>query len=291
MKSESWTINDSRGFIDLGDTCNARCYFCTNDHTTPTKSMSAIKKEIDDFISIGISQINYGVWEFTIHPDIFEILEYGKDRGIQQFIHTNWFKLANIEFVEKLKGLGIKNINISLHGASSSVADKISWIPWGYKKTIQGIKNCVQSQISVTVSFVITTDNLGETLWMYLLARKIWVSNLKYSFLNGGQKYQNDDIIPSLSQVYSELQRIINLHSRLKNSFLEIKLLNMPYCLAGSMGHNYIEKSMWSESFFTDNCKVCKDKETCTWFPEYHKTDKDARLFISEIQNLLWFKR
>jgi hypothetical protein len=65
----------------------------------------------------------------------------------------------------------------------------------------------------------------------------------------------------------------------------------MPYCLAGSIGHEYIEKSMWSENFFTNNCKVCKDKEICTWFPKYYETDKDATFFISEIQNLLWFKK
>jgi hypothetical protein len=62
--------------------------------------------------------------------------------------------------------------------------------------------------------------------------------------LNGGQKYQDDNVIPPLFQVYNELQRVINLHSRLKNGFLGIKLLNMPYCLAGSIGHEYIEKSM-----------------------------------------------
>lgn len=275
-------MSENRWFIDIGDICNARCYFCSNNSSIfPAKPVEAIKKEIDTYLEKWVNEINFWTGEFTIHPGFFEILEYGKTLGIKAYIHTNGLRLSEESFVEKLRNTyGITTINVSLHGINAQIADMISWVSWGFRKTIRWLQNCAKHWIQVALSFVITRDNVNQVLWIYLLSRKLKIRTLKYWLLNGWQEYQ-ENLIPSPLSIAQELSKVVTLHKKLGDNSLNIKFLNIPQCFLGWEMETFMtESAIWNENHQLALCTNCKRNKDCPGVPSYYSEQNLEGLLV-----------
>ncbi|MDD5770584.1 MAG: radical SAM protein [Candidatus Gracilibacteria bacterium] len=278
---ENSNILENSGFIYIGDNCNAKCYFCFSKGNI-FKTKQEIFLLIDYYIGLGLSNIRYGMGEFTIHPDFFEILEYGKKKGINQFINTNGITLSDNKFVERLVLGGIKNINVSLHGIHSLVSDKILGIKGAFKHTIKGIENLKRNGISISIAFVMTSDNINQILGIYIFCLKNKISLLKISILMGGKEYKGN-IIPKLFLVQAELIKLIKLNSKVN---LNIKLLNIPYCIISNNLQNYIfENGGNSVSHKLKDCEKCKFNNDCCGFPIYYKKNDFSKIIKTYVKN------
>ncbi len=159
--------------------CNAKCLFCnTQKWTTELKdyfefySYERITKDILLKVKSWATCIIYEWWDFTIHPDIFRILKFGKKIWVRQTIQTNWIKLADLDFVKKLKGYWVSEMNFSIHAFDENISEKIMWThKWTLRKTIKGVLNCNKVWMNISNNLVLTKYNINQLDGVVLLVK------------------------------------------------------------------------------------------------------------------------
>ena len=98
--------------------------------------------------------------EPLLRRDLFDILDYTQKEEIVTKILTNG-TLINPEKAEKLYTKGIKNLQISIDGIKKR-HNQIRKKDYAYDKAIEGIKNCSERGINVTVSMTAMKSNKDD---------------------------------------------------------------------------------------------------------------------------------
>jgi len=119
--------------IDLTNKCNNNCIGCwcnspllgdkAMDPETKKKELpfELIKKLIDELDEMCVREVYLtGGGEPFMHPKIMDIIEYIKSKGIGCDMSTN-FTLINKERAEKLVGLGVDHMNISMWAGTAEI--------------------------------------------------------------------------------------------------------------------------------------------------------------------------
>lgn len=93
--------------LKVTEICNANCSCCqqrleryAEDHVYVMPFELACKC-IDDAKRIGWKQLILSGGEPTLHPDLFEIIKYGKEQGMVVSLYTNGGMLTN-EYIDGL---------------------------------------------------------------------------------------------------------------------------------------------------------------------------------------------
>ncbi|MEM5871936.1 MAG: radical SAM protein [Candidatus Aenigmatarchaeota archaeon] len=145
---------------NLTHACNLRCKHCYQDAGGFLKdelTTEEAKKVIDDFYDAGVVAIAFSGGEPLLRKDFFEIAEYAKKKGFYLALATNGTLLTR-NVVKKLKKVGIEYVEISLDGFEKE-HDGFRGIKGAWKKTCEGIKNCVAEGIDTCVATTITKHN------------------------------------------------------------------------------------------------------------------------------------
>ncbi len=112
--------------IDLTNDCNNDCIGCwcnspllkdkkiSDNIKQQTLPLEVVKKTIDQLHAMGTREIYFaGGGEPFMHPDIMEILEHVKSKGLRCYINTN-FTLVNEDIVKRLVDLKVDNLVVSV---------------------------------------------------------------------------------------------------------------------------------------------------------------------------------
>jgi len=149
-----------RGVIYIGLACDLNCIFCYYKHS-PKKTFrpySEIKQECCRFRRFyGNTHVDISGGEPTIHPDIYQIVEYCRSIELLPTIITHGQRLSK-EFVKTLKQAGIEDFLISYHGPEEE-HDYLIRKPGGYKRMQQGIENLINAEIPFRINTVVTKIN------------------------------------------------------------------------------------------------------------------------------------
>lgn len=276
--------------------CNAKCSFCNaqvwiiweKDYFT-FYSLERIKKDIELKVSKWATCIIYEWWDFSLHPNIFDILEFWNSLWIKQTFQTNWIKLHDIEFVKKLKEYNVNEMNFSIHAYQTALSDKLMWVEWAFLKTIKWVLNCNKVWIKISNNFVLIKENLDQLEWMiiFMLKLKIKLFNITmYIPVDwlGKNFHSRFFVEPGLAwREISKMQRLYKKISELSwwKSKIHFKFHNVWRCILDKEFHN-----MWFEfdldrrkeknedyNFDTwfykkKECWKCIYNNNCTWFTE-----------------------
>lgn len=276
--------------------CNAKCGFCNTQFPKDGvknyfsfRSFEEIINQIDIYVQSWVECIIYEGGEFSIHPDIFRILRYGNTLGVKQTFQTNGIKLAQVDFVKKLKEYGITEVNFSLHASHADISNKIMWIPWAFDKTLKGIHNCNVFGITTSINFVILQENIDQICWILFSAFKmnidllnlilyippeLWNDNFHKQFLPDPKKVGKE--LWKMLQILEDIERISKwkLH-------LNIKLHNIPRCIIpGEFDFHrellydvFRRQESYEKAtgfYMKKECKKCKFYLDCPGITEYY---------------------
>lgn len=163
-------------WLTINRACNLSCKWCYAQETNKNNNMdfNIAKKLIDISSEIGVRNIKLIGGEPTIYPYFFELLEYIIKYNISITVITNGIKLADDNFCIKLKNYNYSKLHlgISLKGST----DEEYLRDCGserYSKVIDGIKKCDKYNLTYSLSYVLTHENI-KTL-------NIFANNLKLS--------------------------------------------------------------------------------------------------------------
>ena len=171
--------------------CNLKCIHCYENAGLPGQDELTTEealKGIDILADAGVLILAFSGGEPTIRPDILKLIRRSADRGMYTAVATNAIAFASRRKVKEFKKAGLQFAQISLDGFNPKTHDKFRGVPGAFKKTVQGIKNCVAEDLFVEMAATATRFNYEEIPAMIEFAEKLGVNwFMLYNFVPTGR--------------------------------------------------------------------------------------------------------
>lgn len=151
--------------------CNLKCVHCRSSSELnvvghPDFSLDEAKRVLDDIASYASPVMVLSGGEPLLWPDVFEIAQYGTDKGLRMCLATNG-TLVNQETCKKIKESGIKMVSLSLDGASAEVHDNFRNMPGAFEATTGAARMFKEHDIKFLVNSSFTKRNQKEIGKLY----------------------------------------------------------------------------------------------------------------------------
>ena len=253
--------------------CNLKCQHCmiegTMDWLQP-ESMSSFQEVL---AANREQQLWRGIIftgsEVTLRRDLTELARMARDHGFSHVrIQTHGMKLANEKYLQELVEAGIDEYFVSITAADAATHDAITQVPGSFDRTMRGLENLEQHDVSTMTNTVIT--RLSYKQLPALVERVGHLQRLKrMDFWNYWPMRENDDkdLIASHLDVLPYLRDAI-AGARERGITLEIK--NFPECLLGAdreylnndQPELIIDPEFWPE-FMRNGFHQCAHRSYC----------------------------
>lgn len=179
-------------------TCNLKCVHCYSNSDAQKYSgeltTAEAKKFIDDCADFKVPVLLLSGGEPLIRPDVFELVEYAKMRGIRTTFSTNG-TLIDMETAKRIKALDVGYVGISLDGLGDA-NDKFRGKSGAFEKALQGIRNCLEIGQRVGLRFTINRYNFHDLENIFTLIKEEQIPRVCFYHLvysgRGSQMMQHD---------------------------------------------------------------------------------------------------
>lgn len=210
--------------------CNLSCAHCrASSQKGPylgELSTEECFKVIDEIVSFASPVIILTGGEPLLRKDIFEIAEYGKNRGLTMVMAPNG-TLLTAENVAKIIKSGIKRISVSLDGPNAVSHDNLRQVTGAFNTAIAGIKEAKKAGLRFQINSTITKRNVALITALMDLAVELG-ARAHHIFLlvptGRGKDMQSDELS---APEYEETLKF--LAQRIKKSAIEIKVTCAPH--------------------------------------------------------------
>jgi radical SAM protein with 4Fe4S-binding SPASM domain len=144
--------------------CNLKCKHCY-ENAGPKQDEDELntieaKRVVDEFAEAGVVAIAFSGGEPLMRKDFYEVANHAYKREFYISIATNG-TLIDRETAMKLKDSGVQYVEVSLDGLEET-HDNFRGVKGAFKKSIEGIKNCIDVGLDVGVATTITKQNMNE---------------------------------------------------------------------------------------------------------------------------------
>lgn len=155
--------------LDVSAACNYDCPTCIEKHVKDKRlflSTGACIKVLCDFRDAGCERLDFYGGEPTLHPDFADILRVASGMGFGMLLVTNGSKLDDERIAEAvLEARGRIRLRVSLDAHSEPVHRTVHRVtdgPGYFSKIDRNVRSLIQHGASVTISFLLTRQNVHE---------------------------------------------------------------------------------------------------------------------------------
>jgi len=156
--------------------CNLACKHCRAEaHTKPYPgefSTEEAKALIDTFPEMGNPIIIFTGGEPLLRPDIFDLAEYARERGLRSVMAPNG-TLITPEIARKIREAGIARCSISIDGPESASHDAFRGVPGAFAEALRGIECLKAAGVEFQINTTVTRSNLGTFKDIFRLADRL----------------------------------------------------------------------------------------------------------------------
>jgi radical SAM protein with 4Fe4S-binding SPASM domain len=176
--------------LDLTSACNFRCIHCSRNSKPRRKiysgrelSTEELQNIVDECAQIGVLELILMGGEPLYYPDFFKLVKHAKEKGIRDVrTSTNgWF--VDDDTAKELSKY-FDNIQISIHGASSSTHDSIVGRKGAWEQAQRAVRALKKYNMKVNVSFTVMRENVGDIRKMPYLIKEWGGDSLRFIRLN-----------------------------------------------------------------------------------------------------------
>ncbi len=129
---------------NVGRRCNLHCVHCYSDSSNRAFSGELTTEEgkvlLDDLAAFEIPALLLSGGEPLLRPDLFELIEHGRSRGLRITLSTNG-TLITPEVAERIHAAGVSYVGISLDGIGAT-NDRFRGHKGAFDKAMAGFRNC-----------------------------------------------------------------------------------------------------------------------------------------------------
>lgn len=268
-------------YLELTPACNNRCPGCSNDEFIADFNPRSLKSGflrrplngeewicILDRLDPSVTFINLTGGEPTLHPDFEAIADSINRRGIDFVVFTNgrWRNPEQLaKFLSSLSHL--KGLLISLHGISPKTHEVFSGVSGSFSETVANIILAASAGLPVSISTVITHDNISELRALAELAYELGAEEAIFNrylipILREEQPIPGGKL-KQMAPTQVELKEAVHVIEELRTSFSDVLRISygpcIPQCFAPSSsrgcsaGENFLVVDPWG------NVKPCTD--------------------------------
>lgn len=205
--------------------CNLRCRHCrAADNISKRKkgelTLGECKAVIDQLSRAQVYTVGITGGEPFLRQDIFEIIRYCKEKGLQLIIYTNATMISS-HLARKLGGILDKHdiMHVSLDSSNANTHNQIRGMDC-FHKTINGIKNLSENGLTIRLNVVPTRLNMDSIFGIIDIAEKYHVKYFSGSPLMTISRGRNKDLIPDPKVMYALEKKI---YERMKTSPVEFE--------------------------------------------------------------------
>jgi radical SAM protein with 4Fe4S-binding SPASM domain len=161
--------------LDITYRCNERCVHCYLDHDDHGEmTTSEIKDLLDQLAEAGVFFLSISGGEILLRKDLFEILEYAREKSFCIRLKTNALMIGKKE-AERIHSLGVETIQISIYSHRPEVHDAITKVPGSLERSIKAIRFLCDEGLHVVIANVLMVQNFGDYPGVQALAAELGV--------------------------------------------------------------------------------------------------------------------
>jgi len=161
MKVEKFNL----AWLVLTYACNNKCRWCyasSNDYLLMKNKIFPKDKQeptLNLLKELGINRITLIGGEPSLYPSLDLLVSAVSKRQMTPGIVTNGRKFENAEFVRGLRDAGLAYATFSIEGSSPKIHDYTTQCDGSWSQAMQGISNCLNLGLRVTVNTNISSIN------------------------------------------------------------------------------------------------------------------------------------
>lgn len=256
-------------YMQLTRKCNNKCVFCSNPCFDKEIEIKEIEKRIRFYKEKGINELTFSGGEPTECQFLPEAIKLAIEYGMEPKIITNGVNLSDLEYAKRLKKAGLNHLHISIHSHIEKDSDLLTSKKGHFKKSIKGIKNCIQLKMQVDINSVINSLNAKYLLKFVEYFTKNFPEIKHYVFNNidlgeadkqlKSRAWENKWVIARFVDMEIELFKAAKF---LENKRKTYRIERVPLCYMGGFEH-----------FSTETRKIAKKESYKCIFIEKEKED------------------
>lgn len=154
-------------------TCNLKCEHCyaqSDAKAYDQLSTEEAKAMIDDISAFGCPVLLFSGGEPCIRPDLLELMQYAKGKGMRVVLSTNG-TLITPELAKQFAQVGLSYVGVSFDG-NRETHDEFRGVKGSYDRAIEGMRNARAEGIKVGLRFTINKHNWREVDSMFELMKQ-----------------------------------------------------------------------------------------------------------------------
>lgn len=234
--------------IALTYRCNNACRFCyaySPYRDTGEMTTEEVKRVIDIIVDDAkVPSLSFTGGEPTLREDLFELIAYGREKGLRVNLITNGRRCGSKDFVQKLVDAGLNSAQVSIEGPDSETHDYIVGAPGAFDQMVQGVKNLRETDIYTHCNTTICKPNVDRLEDLVdFLADELELSYFSMNMViyTGTAAKLRDD----LQVKYSEIEEIVKRVKRRasKKNIQFVWYAPTPVCLFNPIAHGLGAKS------------------------------------------------
>jgi len=155
--------------IEITDRCKGGCLYCFSNSTDASDTClntERLLRLLDELCEMGIRQIHWTGGDPLLHPDIFEIVRYGQDKGLRSSIFTSGLMITR-KMAKRLYDSGIRMMGLHLDTINQEIYNQVNSKPQTLKQKIEGYYTLLEAGFSgdrVIWAFITMTKPVVETI-------------------------------------------------------------------------------------------------------------------------------
>ncbi len=210
--------------------CNLSCVHCrgasTDEEVPGELTTIESKRFIDEIAEMGNPILILSGGEPLVREDVYEIAEYGTNKGLRVVLATNG-TLLDENMVNRLIESGIQRISVSIDGSTAESHDKFRGSEGSFDQALKGIKIIKDAGLEFQINTTITKRNLSEIPSIYEFAQQIGAVALHIFMLvptGRGKEIENEEIPPE------EYENVLNwFYDKQKTAKIQLKATCAPH--------------------------------------------------------------
>lgn len=165
-----WSVH-----LDLTYRCNERCVHCYLDHEDYGEMTSEeIKGVLEQLAEAGTLFLTLSGGELFLRGDLFELIAFARRMQFDVSLKTNAL-LINGERARRLRGLGVRSVQVSIYSAEAAVHDAITKVRGSLERSLQGIRLLLAEGIQIKLACPLMKRNLTAYRGVQELAAELGV--------------------------------------------------------------------------------------------------------------------
>jgi len=199
----------------LTNRCNFSCSYCYSRlEKSEELSTSHARKIIKILVENKVLFLNLGGGEPLLKKDLFELVSFAKESGLNVTMNSNGYLLNN-SVAHKIKNAGFNGIGISIDSHKAKIHDELRKTSGSHRRAIEAIRFLKKAGVKVYISSVVCRANFKEFEELVSFAKKQGVERLNmHNYKCSGMGFANKDNLDLTPDEWGEFyQRALDIRS------------------------------------------------------------------------------